>query len=303
MATGCSASSPAGSARRRPPPRQSSQRPGSSSNGSSTFTAPSQPTHATVNFHGRVTSVVMSGAGVPARKPARPPSILAAAVAGSGVPPVARLKATQGPTTAAAHPAKVAARRPVSGPAAHTSASSSRHSGRASTARASSAAAARSRPRVWASIPPVARRAASETSMPESAPHSRGPLSAVSTPVSRAACAVARPGAREPGRRERGAEGRRHAHHLGDQRVTAPDREERGEEQRPERRGRARHRHAGVVREAVPLGEIPRELEVDPGVVERKAGHAGQLMLPDEEQREAEGKRPRDDHRGSRRNV
>jgi hypothetical protein len=177
----------AGRPRRRPRRWQSSQSPASRSRGSSAFTALSQPAHSSANFHGRVTNVSPTVSRRPARKPASPPLILAAAVEGSGEPTVARLKATHGPITAAAHAAKAVVRRQVTGPAAQSSASSSTASGRAGTARAARAAATRCRSRVCASRAAAARSAAKPTSIPESAPQSSGPASAVRTPARSAA--------------------------------------------------------------------------------------------------------------------
>ena len=130
--------------------------------------------------------------------------------------------------------------------------------------------------------------------MPESAPHTIGPASATSTEA-RSGDVVA-PGpdqgeaARQPRRSERGGD----PQHLGQDGVAAEHRERPAEREGPERRGRARHRHARVVGEAAPLGQIARELHVDPRVVEREglhAEHARELARPQQEEPDREGER------------
>src|SRR3989304_4361667 len=70
-------------------------------------------------------------------------------------------------------------------------------------------------------------------------------------------------------------------------------REGAAQQQRPEGRGGAGHVDAGIVDEAVPLGQVPREVEVNPGVVEGKAAAPGELALPHEEDPAGEGRRGR----------
>jgi len=56
----------------------------------------------------------------------------------------------------------------------------------------------------------------------------------------------------------------------------------------------------------VALGEIARELKVNPGVVERKPGHTGELMLAEQEEAKAQDEGPRgkqSPHRAARANV
>src|SRR5262249_12491598 len=68
-----------------------------------------------------------------------------------------------------------------------------------------------------------------------------------------------------------------------------------GEEQRPERRGGTRHGNARVVCEAGAFREIAREVEVDPRVVERKAGGARDHPLARQEYRQRQGGREDDE--------
>ena len=71
------------------------------------------------------------------------------------------------------------------------------------------------------------------------------------------------------------------------------------QDQGPERRRRAGDGNAGVVDEATPLGEIPREVQVNPRVVEGERGEPrcpGDLPLPEPEEAERErqgGRHPR----------
>src|SRR5205814_9593696 len=62
---------------------------------------------------------------------------------------------------------------------------------------------------------------------------------------------------------------------LGERDGGARDHRSGGEEQRPQRRGGARDGMARVVGESVAGGEVAREVQVDPRVVEREAGGAG----------------------------
>ena len=76
----------------------------------------------------------------------------------------------------------------VSGPASQKSGSSRTASGRASAARAQPAPAdTAARPAAWSTSAAVTSSAATVTSMPESAPHTIGPVSATSPEASRAA--------------------------------------------------------------------------------------------------------------------
>jgi len=93
-----------------------------------------------------------------------------------------------------------------------------------------------------------------------------------------------------------------HARDLDPREVSARDREEPSEEEGPEGRRRARNGDAEVVSEAPSLGEIARELEMDPRVVEGKArGAQGSRDLTLAEKIEAEGGgEPRQDQPGGR---
>jgi hypothetical protein len=76
--------------------------------------------------------------------------------------------------------------------------------------------------------------------------------------------------------------------------MTAEHREGAAERERPERRGRARHRHARVVGKAAPLGQVAGELHVDPRVVEGEGLHAElprELSRPHQEEADREGER------------
>src|SRR5207249_2556865 len=119
-----------------PTPRQTTITAGASAIGSRTCVVQSQPIHSRVNCHGRVTSSRPRGSWTPASQPSRPPSILAAAGAGTGVPTVARLKATAGASATAARPMKTPTRRRVGGVDSAINGSSTIDSGRASGASA-----------------------------------------------------------------------------------------------------------------------------------------------------------------------
>jgi hypothetical protein len=136
----------AGSAHTRLPRRHNTQSPGSSSTGSSTFTEASQAIHSHSNRHSRDRKVVTADSRAPESRPRSPPSILAAAVAGSGVPVVLTLNATQGRRITAGRPHTMAERLGVSGPASQRSGTSRTDSGRASTARPRNAAETGARP-------------------------------------------------------------------------------------------------------------------------------------------------------------
>ncbi len=111
---------------------------------------------------------------------------------------------------------------------------------------------------------------------------------------------LARPLDGEPTGQPCAAHGRGHARDLDPRDVSARDREEPGEEDRPEGRRRARDGDAGVVGEAPSLGEIARELEMDPRIVEGKArGAQGSRDLALAEKVEADGGgEPRQDQPG-----
>ena len=160
-------------------------RPGRSSSGSSASTRHNQRTHSRAYWPGRVTSEVASGSRTPASAPSSPPSIFATAVPGSGLPIVARLKATHGATQAATGPAQTRARRQVSGPDSQNRGSRRSASGRARAPRPSARAAGPSRSRNLSTSAAVTSRAARETSMPDSAPQTIGPASAVRAEASR----------------------------------------------------------------------------------------------------------------------
>ncbi len=92
-----------------------------------------------------------------------------------------------------------------------------------------------------------------------------------------------------------GPDGREDAERLRE-RERRPEGERAGrEEERPQRRRRARHRHPRVVREPGALGEVAREVEVDPGVVEREAGAPRDLPLAEQEDRERDERGEGDD--------
>ena len=102
--------------------------------GRRTSTDTSQAAHSASNRQGRPNRVSATGSRVPASRPTSPPSILAAAVAGSGVPAVQRLNAIQGESTATGMPREARLRFRVSGPPSQSKGTSSTDSGRASAA-------------------------------------------------------------------------------------------------------------------------------------------------------------------------
>ena len=79
----------AGTIARRPWRRHSTKRPGMINTGRSTLTCQSHCTHSDSNRHGRTSHVAVHDSRAPESKPIRPPSILADAVAGSGLQRVA----------------------------------------------------------------------------------------------------------------------------------------------------------------------------------------------------------------------
>ena len=79
-------------------------------------------------------------------------------------------------------PAKIAVRRGVIGRPSQTSGTRSRLSGRVRTARPRRRAVGAARPSVWSTSAPVTSSAASDTSIPDSAPQTSGPATEAITP-------------------------------------------------------------------------------------------------------------------------
>ncbi len=235
-----------------------------------------------------------SGSRTPARNPTRPPSIFAAAVAGNGVPVVTRLKATQGARNPATGRPHASARRPVSGPASQKSGSSRAASGRASAASPSAAPAAQARPaRVQHERGRHQQRGQRDFHAGERAPHHR-PGQRHEHGGEDGDVVTAGPDQGEAAGQPRGPERGGDPQRLRQDGVAPEHRERPAERERPERRGRARHRHARVIGEAAPLGQIPRELHVDPRVVEREglhAEHARELARSQQEEPDRQGER------------
>src|SRR5262249_47740265 len=95
------------------------------------------------------------------------------------------------------------------------------------------------------------------------------------------------PGGRGGGAQRGGAQGgARDARGLGHEQRRARHSRDGGEQQRPQRRGGSSDWHARVVRESSAFGEVAREVQVDPRVVERKAGGAGDPPLAGQEDRQ-----------------
>ena len=231
-----------------------------------------------------------SGSRTPARYPTRPPSILAAAVAGNGVPVVARLKATHGVRNpATGTPRQRAASRERAGQPEE------RHQQHGFGARESSepehdATRPGAAPRVQHEGGRHQQRGQRDFHAGERAPYHRpghrhqhgGKEGDVVTPGPDQGEAAGQP--RSP---ERGGD----PQHLGQDGVAAEHRERPAEREGPERCGRARHRHARVVGEPAPLGQIARELHVDPRVVEREGlqtKHARDLARLQQEESDRE---------------
>ena len=231
-------------------------------------------------------SVVRRGSRTPARYPTRPPSIFAAAVAGNGVPVVARLKATQGARNPATGSPHASARRPVSGPASQKSGSSRTASGRASAASPSARRPPRRGRARGARGGRHQQRGERDLHAGERAPHHR-PGQRHEHGGEEGGVVTAGPDQGEAAGQPRGPERGGDPQRLRQDRVAPEHRERPAERERPERRGRARHRHARVIGEPAALGQIPRELHVDPRVVEGEgvhAEHARELPRPQQEE-------------------
>ena len=149
-----------------------------SASGSSGCVRTSHASHSMPNASGRSSHVTRAGSRTPTSRPSRPPSTLAAAVDGTGVPVVAQQKITNGTSTATTMAAKSTRRRGVGRRASATNGSSTTASGRASAASPPASAATAKRSRATAKTVAVTSSAASVTSIPESAPHANGPLQA-----------------------------------------------------------------------------------------------------------------------------
>jgi hypothetical protein len=85
---------------------------------------------------------------------------------------------------------------------------------------------------------------------------------------------------------ERRAQRDRHPERLGGGERSAADEGGRRQQQRPRGRGGARHRHARIVGEAGALGEVAGEVQMNPRVVERKAGAVRDGALAEDEEHE-----------------
>src|SRR5262245_51339876 len=136
-------------------------------------------------------NVRATGSRTPPSQPSRPPSILAAAVAGTGAPTVARLKATAGASTIAASPTKTATRRTIGVVERANKGTSTTVSGRASGASATKNAVVKSRPCACDHSAAATKSAASDTSIPESDPQAMGPLHSIASAAKSAAGADA----------------------------------------------------------------------------------------------------------------
>ena len=94
------------------------------------------------------------------------------------------------------------------------------------------------------------------------------------------------PGERRPSGQEPRADRHADAQRLGHREGGPDDQGARREQQGPQRRGRPGDRRAGIEREARALGEVAREVQVDPRVIQRKPGSAGDLTLAEREDRQ-----------------
>ena len=162
-------------------------------------------------------------------------------------------------------------------------------SGRASVASPSPAAPSPGRSAAMAHAPAATQRAASGTSMPERAPHTRRAEHDDGKPSAPGEARRQAGRRREPARDEPRGRPAGQAERLGGGQARHADHEEARERHAPERRRRRRDRLAPVDPEPAARREVPREPEVDPAVVERQARGARDPALRDEE--EGDGQR------------
>ena len=143
-----------------------------------------------------------------------------------------------------------------------------------------------SRSRARASSAPATSSAASVTSIPESPPQAIGPVHSKATAATVATAGDA-PHASAARRVTIAAPTRTgHTDHL-DHRHRGAGHEGAGrQQQRPQRRRRARHRSPRVVDEPKPLGDVAREVQMNPRIIERKPRHPRNQPLPNAEQDE-----------------
>ena len=248
-----------------------------SASGRSQWVVPSQATHSDRNTaSGRLSHVCAAGSRTPASQPRSPPSTLAAAVAGYGVPAVARLKTTAGATHHEGDDREDAnTRRTVSGRASdeerneqeglRTRQDGQRRAAPPSRARGRARGrGARRPPAAPRARPPCRRARPRRSARPGRARRRRRARRSAARPRRRAARRVT----------SAAAESRRMPRILAIASEAQDDGGARAEQERPQRRGRAGHRHARVVGEAGALGEVAREVQMDPRVVQRKPGSA-----------------------------
>src|SRR2546425_3910853 len=136
----------------------------------------SHRSHSAPNASGRSSHVTRAGSRRPRSRPSRPPSTLAVAVEGTGVPVVAQQKTANGRSARTTTTVKSASRFGVGRRASARNGSSTTASGRASVASPPATAVSTRRSRASASSAAATRSAASVTSMPDRAPHANGPL-------------------------------------------------------------------------------------------------------------------------------
>ena len=207
-------------------------------------------------------------------------------MAGYGEPTVAHENATMGASTTAGTSTNAAIRPIPSGRARTSSGSSSAASGRARTASEASATVHASRSRARASSAPATSSAASVTSMPESPPHAIGPVHSKATAATVATAGDA-------------------PHASAARRVTiaAPTAQATPitltiATEAPATKAPAASSsvHSGAVEPATgrpglydepkTSGDVPREVQMNPRIIERKPRHPRDQPLPNDEQDE-----------------
>ena len=173
------------------PRRRHARAIAASARGSSGCVRVSHSSQSRPNASGRSSHVTRAGSRRPMSRPRSPPSTLAAAVEGKGVPVVAQQKATNGSSAATTIAANSASRRGVGHRASARNGSKTTASGRASVARPPATAVNTRWSRASASSAAATSRAASVTSIPDSAPQANGPLHTSATAATSAAGADA----------------------------------------------------------------------------------------------------------------